>query len=48
MKKYNAPVCEMANIDTRDIMTVSGYGEEFSWNSPTSYTPASVDMQSGI
>ena len=43
MKKYNTPACEIATVDTRDIMTVSGYGATFSWNNPTS--TASVDPQ---
>ena len=44
MKRYTSPVCEIANVDTRDIMTVSGYGEVFSWYNPTS----SVDNESGL
>ena len=46
MKKYNAPVCEIASIDTRDIMTVSGFGASFSWDNPTAV--ATVDMNDNI
>ena len=36
MKKYNAPTCEIANVDAFDVMTASGFGESFDWNAPTS------------
>ena len=42
MKKYNAPLCKITFADACDVMTTSGFGENFDWNNPTSQSSRSL------